>query len=119
MKLKQLPGGTLYWRVETFPTLPEAQAAASAFRWNSDTVSYDGSPARAAEVAGKAWLFTLGAPGGAMKGGTKVAEVGPVPVISAPEYLLRVNHGSGPPTAPNARMFRNLSVSASRLRRGP
>ena len=97
MRLKQLPGGPLHWRIETFPTLAEAQAAASAFRWNPDTVSYDGSPALAAEVAGKAWLFTLGPPGGATPGGTRVAEVGPVPVISAPEYLLRVNHGSGPP----------------------
>jgi quercetin dioxygenase-like cupin family protein len=28
--------------------------------------------------------------------GTKVAEIGPLPPITAPEYLLRVNHGSGP-----------------------
>ena len=60
-------------------------------------MSYDGSPALAAEVAGKAWLFTLGAEGGATPGGSKVAEIGPVPPITAPEYLLRVNHGSGPP----------------------
>ncbi len=97
MKLKQLPPGPLFWRIENFPTLAAAQAAAGAFRWNPDTVAYDGSPALAAEVAGKAWLFTLGAAGGATPGGSKVAEIGPVPAIPAPEYLLRVNHGSGPP----------------------
>jgi hypothetical protein len=97
MKLKQLPAGPLYWRVETFPTLADAQAAASRYRWNADTVRHEGSPALAAEVAGKAWLFTLGAKGGATPGGAKVAEIGPVPPVTAPEYLLRVNHGSGPP----------------------
>jgi len=96
MKLKQLPAGPLYWRVETFPTLAEAQAAASRYRWNPDAVRHEGSPALAAEVAGKAWLFTLGAKGGATPGGVKVAEIGPVPPITAPEYLLRVNQGSGP-----------------------
>ena len=97
MKLKELPRGALYWRVENFPTLAEAKAAAGSFRWNPDTVSHDGSPSLAAEVAGKAWLFTLGAKGDATPGGSKVAEIGPVPPITAPEYLLRVNHGSGPP----------------------
>ena len=97
MKIKQLPRGSLYWRVETFPTLAEAKAAAGPYQWNPNTVSYDGSPSLVAEVAGKAWLFTLGAKGGMTPGGTKVAEIGPVPTVPAPEYLLRVNHGSGPP----------------------
>lgn len=97
MKIKQLPRGPLYWRVENFPGLEQAKAAAGSFRWNADTVSYDGSPSLAAEVAGKVWLFTLGAKGGATPGGSKVTEIGPVPPITAPEYLLRINHGSGPP----------------------
>jgi hypothetical protein len=97
MKIKQLPNGPLFWRVENFPTVEAAKAAAGPFRWNPDTVSYDGSPSLVAEVAGKAWLFTLGSKGGATPGGTKVAEIGPVPTVTAPEYLLRVNHGSGPP----------------------
>ncbi|HEY7549741.1 MAG TPA: cupin domain-containing protein [Hyphomicrobiaceae bacterium] len=84
-RLKELPGGPLYWRLETFPTLAEAQAAAS--------------PASlAVEVAGKAWLFTLGPRGGAPRG-SEVAEIGPVPAITAPEYLLRVNRAGGPPGA--------------------
>ncbi|MGH8638877.1 MAG: hypothetical protein ACREUZ_17215 [Burkholderiales bacterium] len=97
MKVRQLPDGPLYWRVELFPSLEEAKAAAGAGRWNPDTVSYDGSPSLVAEVAGKVWLFTLGVKDGAASGGTKVAEIGPIPAISAAEYLLRVNHGSGPP----------------------
>jgi hypothetical protein len=97
MKVKQLPKGPLYWRVENFPTLDRARAAAGEYRWNPNTVSYDGFPSLTAEVAGKAWLLTLGPQGAATPGGTKVAEIGPVPTISAPEYLLRVNYGSGPP----------------------
>ncbi|HUC69319.1 MAG TPA: cupin domain-containing protein [Stellaceae bacterium] len=83
-RLKQLPDGQLYWRVENFPTLAAAQAAA-------------GPASLAAEAAGKAWLFTLGPKGGATSGGAEVAEIGPVPPITAPEYLLRINHVSGPP----------------------
>jgi hypothetical protein len=87
-KLKQLPAGPLYWRTEMFRSLAEAQAQAAA----SET-------ALAAEVSGKVWLFTLGAKGGTTPGGTKIAEIGPVPVAAAPEYLLRINHASGPPGA--------------------
>ncbi len=97
MKIKQLPKGELYWRIENFPTLERAKSAARPFRWNPDTVSYEGSPWLVAEVAGKVWLFTLGTKGGATPGGSPVVEIGPVPPIAAPEYLLRVNHGSGPP----------------------
>jgi quercetin dioxygenase-like cupin family protein len=98
-KVKQLPDGPLYWRIENFPTLAQAQAAVGPDRWNPNTVSYDAATSLAAEVAGKAWLFTLGPKGGATTGGTKVAEIGPVPTITAPEYLLRINYGSGPPGA--------------------
>ena len=85
-KLDHLPAGPLYWRIENFPTLTQAQAAA-------------GPTSLAAEISGKAWLFTLGAKGGATPGATKVAEIGPVPPLTAPEYLLRINHASGPPGA--------------------
>jgi quercetin dioxygenase-like cupin family protein len=85
-KLNGLPPGPLYWRIENFATLDQAQSAAAA------------SPTSlAAEVSGKVWLFTLGPRGGTTPSGTKVAEVGPVPVFAAPEYLLRINHASGPP----------------------
>jgi hypothetical protein len=96
-RVTQLPDGPLYWRIENFPTLAQAQAAIGPGRWNPNTVSYDSATALAVEVAGKDWLFTLGPKGGSTPGGTEVAEIGPVPPISAPEYLLRINYGSGPP----------------------
>jgi quercetin dioxygenase-like cupin family protein len=82
-RLKELPPAPLYWRVETFPTLTQAQAAAGA----------TGLPV---EVHGKAWLFTLGSRGTSTPGANKLVEIGPVPPISAPEYLLRINYTGGP-----------------------
>ncbi|HWA36492.1 MAG TPA: cupin domain-containing protein [Burkholderiales bacterium] len=95
-KVKALPPGALYWRVETFPRIEDARAAAG---WDPDSVSYRSPASLVADVAGKAWLFTLGEKGGATPGATRIAEVGPVPPVQAPEYLLRVNHGYGPPGA--------------------
>jgi quercetin dioxygenase-like cupin family protein len=83
-RVAELPPGPLFWRIETFPSVAEAQAA-------------EGSTALVAEAAGKVWLFTLGRSGGASLGGAKVAEVGPVPEVKAQEYLLRINQASGPP----------------------
>lgn len=83
-KIQRLPAGTLFWRIDNFPTLAQAQAAA-------------GPTGLAAEAAGKVWLFTLGPKGGSSAGGTKVAEIGPMPPIEAPEYLLRINLTGGPP----------------------
>jgi hypothetical protein len=85
-KLNSLPPGPLYWRIENFPTLDQAQSAAAG-----------SSTSLAAAISGKVWLFTLGQKGGTTPGGVGVAEVGPVPVFAAPEYLPRINHASGPP----------------------
>jgi hypothetical protein len=82
-KIKRLPAGPLYWEIENFPTLGQAQAAA-------------GETSLAAEIWGKVWLFTLGPKNGPMHGGTKIADIGPIPPITAPEYLLRINTGQGP-----------------------
>jgi len=95
-KVKQLPSGPLYWRVETFPTLADAQAAVGPDGWNPASVQYEITTSLIAEVSGKVFVFTLGAKGASTPGGTKVAEIGPVPAITASEYLLRVNHGTGP-----------------------
>jgi hypothetical protein len=88
-KIAQLPAGPLFWQIETFPTLARAQAAA-------------GPTSLAADVSGKAWLFTLGPKGSAGHGGIPVIEIGPVPPVMAPEYLLRINHAGGPPGARTA-----------------
>jgi len=85
-KVAALPAGRprLYWRLENFPTLAQAQAAA-------------GPMGLTAESGGKVWLFTLGPAGGSSAGGTKVADIGPLPAVVAPEYLLRINEANGPP----------------------
>lgn len=88
-KLRQLPPGPLYWRIDNFDTLAAAKAAA-------------GPTALAAEIAGKVWLFTLGPKGGSSVGGSKVAEIGPIPPLTAPEYLLRINRATGPSGARTA-----------------
>jgi hypothetical protein len=85
-KLKELPAGPLFWRIENFATLDQAKAAA-------------GPTALPAEISGRVWLFTLGPQGGVTAGASKVAEIGPVPPVQAAEYLLRINHASGPPGA--------------------
>jgi quercetin dioxygenase-like cupin family protein len=85
-KLKEIPAGPLYWQVENFLTLAEAEAA-------------EGPTSLVAEAAGKVWLFTLGPKGAATSGGSKVVEIGPVAPVTASEYLLRVNNSGGPPGA--------------------
>lgn len=96
-KIKQLPTGPLYWRVENFPTLADAKAAVGPDGWNPASVRYETTTALIAEVAGKIWVVTLGPKDASTPGGSKVAEIGPVPAITAPEYLLRLNYGSDRP----------------------
>ena len=83
-KVAELPTGALFWRIENFTALAQAQAAAGLW-------------AVVAESAGKVWLFTLGPAGGSSAGATKVAEFGPIPRVAAPQYLIRINEVSGPP----------------------
>lgn len=83
-EVAELPAGPLFWRIETFPTLQEAEAAAG--EWGLAT-----------EAGGEAWLFTLGAAGGDGSGGTLVAEVGPLPEVVAPKFLLRANEAKAVP----------------------
>lgn len=82
----RLPKGALHWRIETFPSLAAAQAAA-------------GPLSLAADHAGRAWLFTLGGRHEASPGGRLVVRIGPVPIVRASRYLLRVNRAGGPPGA--------------------
>jgi quercetin dioxygenase-like cupin family protein len=83
-RVGELPAGPLYWRIETFASVAQAQAVA-------------GSWSLVAETAGKVWLFTLGPAGGRSADGTRIAEVGPIVPVVAKQYLLRINEGSGPP----------------------
>jgi len=74
-----LPNGVLFLRLENFLTITAAQQAAT--------------PASAVvKWAGKVWLFTLGSAGQRSRGGTFVAEIGPIPdVPTAARYVLDVN----------------------------
>jgi hypothetical protein len=83
-KVSTLPAGALFWRIERFPSLSQAQAAAG--NWSLATAS-----------AGNVWLFTLGPEGGSSNGGKKIADVGPIPRVAAPQYLIRINEASGSP----------------------
>ena len=96
-KIRELPPGPLYWRVEKFPTLTDARAAVGPDGWNPASVQFETTTSLIAEVAGEVWVVTLGPKGASTPGGTKVAEIGPLPPITASEYLLRLNYGSGPP----------------------
>jgi quercetin dioxygenase-like cupin family protein len=82
----ELPAGPLYWHVENFPALPDAEAAAGPF-------------SLAADVEGKVWLFTLGPKGTPTHGGSMVTEIGPLVDVPAPEYLLGIYHGVAAPGA--------------------
>jgi len=83
-KVDALPPGELYWRIENVASTEQAKSIA-------------GPWSLVAELGGKVWLFTLGPPGKASANATSVAEVGPIPRVTATEYLLRVNEASGPP----------------------
>lgn len=83
-KVAQLPDGELFWRIETFPTRDEAEAAAG--KWSM-----------VVEAAGKIWVFSLGPASVSAKDGSKLTEVGPIPRFTAPKYLLRINEASGAP----------------------
>jgi quercetin dioxygenase-like cupin family protein len=108
-KVTELPSGPHFWRIENFRSVAEAQATAGP------------TTALVAETGGKVWLFTLGPAGGmASAGGTKVAEIGPLPEIRATEYLLRINEASGPPgsitpvhTHPGSEVFYVLAGETS------
>lgn len=106
-EVAELPAGPLFWRIETFTTLEEAEAAA-------------GDWGLAAVAGGKAWLFTLGSESGESSGGTLVAEVGPLPEVAAPSYLLRINEAKAVPggstkvhTHPGAEAFYVLAGEMS------
>jgi|AP12_2_1047962.scaffolds.fasta_scaffold04679_2 hypothetical protein len=100
-KVAALPAGPLYWRIENFTNglfgsgVNQYGEPVASARSQAEAVA--GPWALVAESAGKVWLFTLGPADEASVGGTKVAELGPIPRVNAPEYMLRINEASGPP----------------------
>ncbi len=105
--VSELPTGPLFWRIETFRTLAQARAAER--QWDLVAESRD-----------RVWFFRLGPENQSSAGGTKVTEVGPLPVVVASQYLLRINEASGPPgsrtpihTHPGSEAFYVLAGSQS------
>ncbi len=72
-RVAELPVGPLFWRIETFTALAQAQAAASG--WSLID-----------ESAGKIWLFTLGParPGSHRRAGPRVRNLDRFPASSPP-----------------------------------
>ena len=69
-KLGQLPRGPLYWHLDTYPTRSAAEAV-------------KGQYGSVVEAEGKVWLFTVGEGGWRSAGGSRVAEIGPIPSLDA------------------------------------
>jgi hypothetical protein len=89
-QIAELPAGPLFWTIENFPTVTEAQAAA-------------GPAGLVTTSGGKVWLFRLGPAGKESADGTKVAEAGPLPNVVPTRharppmrYLLLIDGVSGP-----------------------
>ncbi len=87
--IDELPDGELYWHVENFGSVEEAEAAAGDFSLST-------------EFDDKAWLFTLAGKEADGRGGEHVTSIGPVPRIDASEYLLRINSATAPAGARTA-----------------
>ena len=81
-----LPDGEIFWTIETFDALDAAEAAV-------------GATSIAAEIDGKAWLFTLGPEDAVGHGGQLVASVGPIQRFDAGSYKLQINAPKAPPGA--------------------
>ena len=80
-RVTSLPAGPLYWQIETFPTFAAANAAATQYSMTLD-------------AEGRGWLFNLAHQGDQTPGATHLAEIGPLPVPEAPEYLLQLSYQS-------------------------
>jgi hypothetical protein len=83
-RVSKLPDGPLYWQIENFPSMAAARAA-------------EGPTSVALEAEGKAWLFTVTRQGQVTPGATNLAEVGPLPIPNANEYMLQISYQSRAP----------------------
>ena len=83
-KIQQLPPGPLFWRIDNFPRWRKRRPQRVRPRWPPKWRARFGSSRLVRKAAH-------------LPGGSKVAEIGPVPPITAPEYLLRINNTGGPP----------------------
>lgn len=82
-KMAALPDGELYWHVESFASVDEAEKAAT-------------ETSLAGVFGDDAWLFTLADRSAPGLGGTPRAKIGPVARIDASEYIFRINNAVAP-----------------------
>ena len=71
--LADLPQGPLYWYLDTYPDRKSAQAA-------------KGPTGTVVESFGKVWLFTIATKGWKPGAKGRVAEIGPLPLVSAKQH---------------------------------
>ena len=71
--LGRLPQQPIYWHLDTYTTRSEAEAA-------------KGGRGTVVESLGKIWLLTIDVAGWRPSGGTRVAEIGPLPVSADAKY---------------------------------
>lgn len=77
--LGALPDVPIYWHIDTFPDEASANAAKDA----NGTVAFD---------YGRVWLFTVAGKDWRAKGGSHVADIGPLPVTKAPCFSAEYVH---------------------------
>jgi quercetin dioxygenase-like cupin family protein len=71
--LGQLPHQPIFWHLDTYPTRAAAEATG-------------GLRGTVVESLGQVWLFTIDVAGWRPSGGTRIAEIGPLPVSAVAEY---------------------------------
>jgi quercetin dioxygenase-like cupin family protein len=82
--IPELPRGPLYWYLDTYPDLKAAQAA-------------KGPNGTVVESYGKIWVFTIATKGSRPATTARVAEIGPLPVVSAKEHAAVYTEGTYKP----------------------
>lgn len=91
----KLADGPIFWTLDVYPTKASAEAAAK-----SGTV---------VEALGRVWLLTVGEKAKVQPGGSRVAEIGPLPVKAGVDYTAQYRESILPPGA----------VSRTHLHAGP
>jgi len=82
--IPELPRAPVYWYLDTYPDLKAAQAA-------------KGPNGTVVESYGKIWVFTIATKGTRPATAARVAEIGPLPVVSAKEYVAAYTEGTYKP----------------------
>ena len=90
--LAELPRAPVFWHLDTYPTLAEAEVA-------------KGQRGTVLESLGRVWLLTIEVAGWRPRGGERVAEIGPLPVSSDASYAAQYMEAIFTPgmTAPSHR----------------